>query len=636
MNIEYQDAVATEAYLDTARQRIAVRRHARLVDYVLHEGCNARTWVCVETGSKVTLPRCSYFITQFERLSRVVREEDLHKLPAGGYAIFEPMSRAEITLYPGQHEIHLYTWGDKECCLPPGARAATLIGQWIETAPSKESPAAPGQLHLQRDDVLIFEEVIGPKTGNPADADPKRRHAVRITGITRVHDPLFPDRALTEITWGQEDALPFPLCLSAMGPPPKCEVIENISVARGNLILVDHGRSITEDLDPVLVKKTIEACDCTGHVADAVVIPEYYDPILKETPLTFSASLAPGISAARMLMQDVRQALPQITLTDTRPNVALADWSPQRDLLSSHNPDRHFVVEMDNERRAHLRFGDDELGQRPDAGTTFRAKYRVGNGPSGNVGAGAIAHVVMCSQTLSGGIISIRNPLPAGGGIAPEPIAEAKLFAPHAFRQRLERAITAEDYAAIALREFGDRVQRTAATLRWNGSWYEILVAIDPFGQEEADPALLADITGRLHRYRRIGHNLVVQSARRVPLDIELIVCVLPSYLRGHVKAALLDVFSNRRLSDGRLGMFHADNVSFGDGIYLSVLVAAAQAVAGVESVKVTKLQRLYEPANGELDNGVLPLGPLEIARLDNDPSFPENGRLRLDMRGGR
>jgi hypothetical protein len=128
----------------------------------------------------------------------------------------------------------------------------------------------------------------------------------------------------------------------------------------------------------------------------------------------------------------------------------------------------------------------------------------------------------------------------------------------------------------------------------------------------------------------------VVKSALRVPLDIELIVCVLPSYLRGHVKAALLDIFSNRRLTDGRLGMFHADNVSFGDGVYLSVLVAAAQAVPGVESVKVTKLQRLYEPANGEIENGVLLLGPLEIARLDNDPSFPEDGRLRLDMRGGR
>ncbi|MEW5958001.1 MAG: putative baseplate assembly protein, partial [Chloroflexota bacterium] len=41
----YQDAVATEAYLATARQRISVRRHARLVDYQMHDGCNARTWV---------------------------------------------------------------------------------------------------------------------------------------------------------------------------------------------------------------------------------------------------------------------------------------------------------------------------------------------------------------------------------------------------------------------------------------------------------------------------------------------------------------------------------------------------------------------------------------------------------------
>src|SRR5262249_58142942 len=47
----YQDAVATEAYLDTARQRISVRRHARLVDYHMHQGCNARAWVCLQTDT---------------------------------------------------------------------------------------------------------------------------------------------------------------------------------------------------------------------------------------------------------------------------------------------------------------------------------------------------------------------------------------------------------------------------------------------------------------------------------------------------------------------------------------------------------------------------------------------------------
>ena len=46
--------------------------------------------------------------------------------------------------------------------------------------------------------------------------------------------------------------------------------------------------------------------------------------------------------------------------------------------------------------------------------------------------------------------------------------------------------------------------------------------------------------------------------------------------------------------------------------------------------------QRFDELPNQELEKGILPLGPLEIAQLDNDPSFPEHGNLRLDMRGGR
>ena len=41
----WQDSAATEAYLDTARQRPSVRRHARLLAYAMHDGCNARTWV---------------------------------------------------------------------------------------------------------------------------------------------------------------------------------------------------------------------------------------------------------------------------------------------------------------------------------------------------------------------------------------------------------------------------------------------------------------------------------------------------------------------------------------------------------------------------------------------------------------
>src|SRR5262249_21124640 len=54
-----QDAVANEAYLGTARRRVSMRRHAKLVDYVMHDGCNARAWVVVTveaTADGQTLP----------------------------------------------------------------------------------------------------------------------------------------------------------------------------------------------------------------------------------------------------------------------------------------------------------------------------------------------------------------------------------------------------------------------------------------------------------------------------------------------------------------------------------------------------------------------------------------------------
>ena len=51
----YQDAVATEAYLGTARLRTSVRRHARLLDYLMHDGCNARAWVAMRASRRYWL-----------------------------------------------------------------------------------------------------------------------------------------------------------------------------------------------------------------------------------------------------------------------------------------------------------------------------------------------------------------------------------------------------------------------------------------------------------------------------------------------------------------------------------------------------------------------------------------------------
>ena len=46
------------------------------------------------------------------------------------------------------------------------------------------------------------------------------------------------------IEWAPEDALPNMLCISSLGQPPGCELLENVSVARGNVVLIDYGRTI--------------------------------------------------------------------------------------------------------------------------------------------------------------------------------------------------------------------------------------------------------------------------------------------------------------------------------------------------------------------------------------------------------
>jgi hypothetical protein len=674
----YQDAVATEAYLDTARRRISVRRHVRLVDYPMHEGCNARAWVFVESDTDRSLrPADFYCITGFDPAppaGKPLTEDDLHGVPADAYLVFEPVAgdpARPIELRKASNEILLYTWGDAECCLPRGATQATLRDEWLAAAPPPppSSPPAYGQpapgsppgygqpppagsgeacepppalpprrrqLDLKAGNLLLFEEVLGPKTGNPADADLAHRHVVRLTRVEALVDELH-DQPLLEVEWSWEDALPFPLCVSTVGGPD-CKLLSPVSVARGNVLLMDHGRRVQEDLGSVPAGPAVVRCECEGRVSEVAQVPGRFNPVLQSAPLTFGQPLPPHprrVPAARLLVQDPRQAVPAVTLAST-PGFFGGGWSAQRDLLDSGPDDLQLVAEVDDDGRAHLRFGDGQTGFAPPAGTGFQAVYRVGNGRAGNVGAEAIRFLVLRGLKLSGVSLKPRNPLAARGGVDPEPLADVRLLAPHAFRQELERAVVAGDYALLVERDFAGRVQSAAATLRWTGSWTEALVVVDPLSTEADVPGLLRQIGQALYRYRRIGHDVVVKRAVPVPLDVELAVCVLQHYLRGQVEAALLDVLGTRMTPAGRRGFFHPDNLIIGQGIALSRLVAAVQAVAGVESVQVTKFERLYAGPNGEIAAGFLPVGPLEILRLDNDPRVPGNGRLRLTMRGGR
>ena len=59
-----QDAVANEAYLSSARQRVSVRRHARLVDYAVDEGASARAFVVATVSAPWALTAPQQLLTR--------------------------------------------------------------------------------------------------------------------------------------------------------------------------------------------------------------------------------------------------------------------------------------------------------------------------------------------------------------------------------------------------------------------------------------------------------------------------------------------------------------------------------------------------------------------------------------------
>jgi hypothetical protein len=891
-----QDAIATEAYIETARSRVSLRRHARLVDYQVHDGCNARTWirltVAANPGDAVFLDRnLTRFYTYAPGMpvNLAVGAGNKEAALLSGVQVFEPMEDA--LLYSEHNQIFFYTWGETACCIPQGALEATLNGYLP---------------NLQPGDVLIFQEVIGPQTGNAADADLRHRCAVRLTQIAtldangnRLVDPLFDQNgnpvsqngkpgsatgqpaSVTEIQWSADDALPFPICISSfyLDSTGTGHSVANVSVAFGNVVLADHGLSVlSTDLGtvpppclrlppnpaanrcqptlpvtlPVRFRPTIPDSPITQAVPQSLAglpatpnvvllggtgsanltdsnglvcltvqaaspanwpqlfgvlvtpnratpanfdlavvydppgkggsppklialesfknlsfkptnpnyvalqintlsrlirVPANYVPpattpssypttptmlpntgmvnlqALGSPPLTYLALQAtPSIlwtqafgvtvqesqagiqtqqaqpefdlavvyspnaggvgvtlpvtleqfkalsrtnissqfnsrlvtlncftgspnlilAASDLTNVDPTEAVPEITLQGTL-NGITNQWNPAQDLLGATSLDRIFVVEVESDGAASLRFATPPTpgatsevtnGMIPEAGTDFVATYRIGNGSAGNVGAGSLVYLAAVDARIQ----SCTNPLPASGGIDPETNDQIRRRAPQAFLSQdpsaLQRSVTMADYQAVA--ETNPQVDQAVASLRWTGSWYSVFIAVQPKGGGNLTSTLQTSLETALDRYRFAGQDLQLESPQYVSLQIELVVYVDPSYFRGDIEEALRQVLGNRILPNGQKGLFYPDNFTFGQTVFLSPIYAAARSVPGVISVTATQFQLQGVDTNQYLVTGQIQLGSLQVARLDNDPSFPDHGQLALIMQGGK
>ncbi|MEY2521175.1 MAG: hypothetical protein QOF24_2934 [Verrucomicrobiota bacterium] len=595
----YQDAVATEAYLGTARKRISLRRHARLLDYFMHDGANARTWLFLKAEADNVLVKLGEAFATKGKVSDSAADD--------AAIVFETMH--DVKLFTAHNEIRFHTWSDTECCLPKGATGATL----------KNKPA----LSLAEGDLLLLEETRSPTTGSLADTDLSHRHVVRLTNVAPPRPDLIDGTPVLDIEWDAADALPFPLCLSKVIKDDAGVLqLADIGVARGNIVLADHGHGIaSEVLPPVSDKEPFRPFLKYGPITQKGHARDLYGQLLlddKKRPVSYDPK-APATSAMRWEMRDT---LPAVELKDG----GIEPWAPLADLLNCDKFTRAFVAEVDEQGRTQLRFGDDILGQKPSG--NFSASYRVGNGRRGNLGAETIVRALKPIAGLGG----VRNPLPAQGGCDPESMEEVRQYAPDAFRVQ-ERAVTEQDWAEVAQRN--PEVQKAAARFRWTGSWTTVFVTIDRTGGKKVDAKFAREMRVYLERYRIAGYDLEIRGPVLVPLDILIFVCTRPGYFASEVKKGLLATFSNRDLPDGGRGYFHPDNFTFGQPVFLSQIYRVAMQQPGVASVEVKRFQRYGKQANQEIDHSLIRPAALEIVQLNNDRNFPENGKLEFDVHGG-
>jgi predicted phage baseplate assembly protein len=300
-----------------------------------------------------------------------------------------------------------------------------------------------------------------------------------------------------------------------------------------------------------------------------------------------------------------------------------------QNLLSSDASDPDFVVEVETDGTTTLRFGDGTNGKTPASDTAFTSTYRIGNGIAGNVGADSLTYLAAGDARITG----CRNPLPASGGTDPETADQIRRRAPQAFLTQ-ERAVTMQDYEATA--ESNPLVRQAVASLRWTGSWYTVFIAAEPQAAGQQTGGTLTAVQQKsvhatVEARRLAGEDLQLDSPEYVSLEIALEICVDPDYFMRDVEQAVGQV-----LGSDKGGLFYPGNFTFGQSVYLSPIYAAVRAVPGVNAVNATTFQIQGVNDSTYLASGEIKLGPLEIARLENNLSFPDHGQLTLVMEGGK
>ncbi len=642
------DRVMAERGIGSARKRVSLARHARLVDYHIHQGQQATTAVAVQVAGTADLPPVG------TEAFAVWNGPDWQAKDAVVFARFQDRPRWRQRVFPELNDLRLYTWGDTVSALEAGATEADLTPAGLATqvaatnlrdllrGSTAAQAGAPADVDA-RVDRLLLEEVLNPATGTDNGRDIHHRQVLRLLpGPERaevMQDPLTGDW-FCRVRWQAQDALRSRYCFTVdCGAAPQVDAC----LFYGNLVDMGHGRPRRTVFPPPGAP-----LPATGDTQLVATHAAHWQP--RHRPRGSEPRAPDGVVA--VLPRDASieplayrptppggDVPPRSTLVVQVSGFA-APWSERIDLVESDGGEEHFIVETDEMQDSRIRFGDGRNGAPLPPQAVLTCRYQTGGGVAGNVGCDTLT-------TSNLPLLRVWNPLDVDNGLAPESRDDIIRRAPEAYRVVQKRCVTLADYARAAERIAG--VAHARARYAWCGSWRAAQVVVDPVGRGAPTPDLVMRLRAALEALRLIGDDVEIRAPADVPLDVKLVLCAHPAYWIEDLRAVLEREFSDEWLPDGRPGFFHPDLWTFGQSLHASQLIGRALSVQGVDRVLRVSMRRFNPGVGGglvtvTLQPGDLPeslvekldIGPFEILVVANDPDRLAQGRITFEIHGGR
>ncbi|MCL2430721.1 MAG: putative baseplate assembly protein, partial [Alphaproteobacteria bacterium] len=202
------------------------------------------------------------------------------------------------------------------------------------------------------------------------------------------------------------------------------------------------------------------------------------------------------------------------------------------------------------------------------------------------------------------------------------------------FRAVQYRAVRPEDYEKAA--ETLSWVLRAGTVFRWTGSWLTVFTTADPEGTEQIPIDEHIQLINLLNRYRLAGYESYAPSPNYVSIDLIVCVCALPTAFRSDVEAQVIAKLSTSKFPDGTTGFFYFDKFTFGTPLERSALESAIQSAFGVAGVISIEYRRRGLTPVWTCIPQVVRVSPSQILRMDNDPSRPDRGTLKVIVEGGK